>query len=194
MDELLLRTWEECCQLEGRLQEWVARVGERMEMTGESRSEASAVVSAEMGCVDLVQVRERLRKLRMQKQSEPAPISSAEKIERVIRSLVPSADRVAEWEWVSCHPAMSRRFSQRDETKRVFVTTGDILRPAHGKCPSMRAANLLLSSVDNPVKFFEKYRETVQKMDGEKSADQDYVHDPTADVVERMLKESLEGV
>jgi hypothetical protein len=70
-------------------------------------------------------------------------------LERVTRGLPPSAPPSVELEWIGAHPAMRRKYEQKNPNASVLITSKDVVKSPLGKAPSVRAVNQLVHWANN---------------------------------------------
>ena len=109
--------------------------------------------------------------------------------DEALSKLPPTADRLAELNWIRAHPAISRMVRSVDG-QTVIVTFADVMETSLGPAPSQAAARELQFWVNNTEKFYTSYLKTELKKtgagvdaDGEKKAD------PGIAEIERYLQE-----
>jgi hypothetical protein len=89
--------------------------------------------------------------------------------EEALRDLPPTADPLAERNWVGAHPAMGRRYETKKE-ENVVITADDILNAPHGPAPSRQAVNMLRLYAQTPKTFYDQILSEQKKIkDGDKT-------------------------
>jgi len=119
-----------------------------------------------------------------------APSRAQKEFEESVAELPPAADPNMENEWVTAHPAISRKTRMKDSVERVHITRADLMQARHGKCPSARAANKLQYWANKPDEAFKNLAVMMKSASGsDADKEADIIRDPTLDEIEKMLEE-----
>jgi hypothetical protein len=71
-------------------------------------------------------------------------------LERFVATLPQIIDDAEEFEWIQSHPAITRHLFIDTEITEAAVSLADLESPPNGRCPSQRAARMLMLAVKHP--------------------------------------------